>query len=140
MPRDPRQYARISVDLPLNDKFKGAPVQSKWLALTGVLWSTQNLTDGHVDPAIVAATAGVANRYVRDLVTRNAWHTKGHDCPDCPQPKHDGELVIHHFLVHQDDAETVQLKRADKSRAARMSNHNRWNHGGPFEECAKCAE
>ncbi len=37
MARDPRQYARMAVDLPVNRKLKGAPAQTKSLAVLGVL-------------------------------------------------------------------------------------------------------
>lgn len=136
--RDPRQYARITVDMTTHKKLKGAPPATKWLALTGVLWSVQNLSDGEVDPAIIAATAGVPVKHSRDLIQRDIWHGKGHACPDCPQPIHPGELVIHDFLVHQDSAETVKRNRDAKAESGRIGNHAKWKHAGPFEECGKC--
>jgi hypothetical protein len=140
MARDPRQYARIAIDMPVNRKLKGAPAQTKWLAVVGVLWSTQNLSDGEVEPAVIAATAGVPARHVRDLVNRDVWHEKGHACGDCPQPSHEGEVVIHDYLVHQDSAETIRQARAEKAKAGRAANHIRWKHAGPVEECPKCSE
>lgn len=139
-PRDPRQYARMSVDMPTNRKLKGAPAQTKWLAVTGVLWSVQNLADGEVDPAIIAATAGVPARHVKDLVNRDVWHEKGHACTDCPQPKHHGEVVIHDYLVHQDSAETVAKAREEKAKSGRLANHLRWKHAGSLEVCPRCSE
>ena len=137
-PRDSRQYARITVDMPVNKKLKGAPVQAKWLAVVGILWSTQNLTNGFVDPAVIAATAGVPAKHVRDLVNRDVWHEKGHACPACPQPEHEGEVVIHDYLVHQDSAETIRHNRDEKAKAGRLGNHAKWGHKGPFEGCSKC--
>lgn len=139
-PRDPRQYARMSVDLAVNRKLKGAQPHAKWLAVVGILWSTQNLSDGEVDPAIMAATAGVPTKYVRDLVSRDVWHEKGHACPTCPQPQHAGEVIIHDYLVHQDSAETIRRNRDEKVKAGRLANHLRWKHVGPIEECPKCSE
>ena len=49
--RDPRQYSRITVDLPHNRKLKGATPQAKWLSVVAILWATQNLKDGEVEPA-----------------------------------------------------------------------------------------
>lgn len=137
--KDLRQYARIAVDLPINRKLKGAPPQTKWLAVVGILWSTQNLTDGHIEPAVIVATAGVPAKCARDLVNRDVWHEKGHACPDCPQPEHAGEVVIHDYLSHQDSAETIRNNRDEKARAGRLANHLRWKHAGPIEECARCA-
>jgi hypothetical protein len=138
--KDPRQYARIVVDMPANRKLAGAPPQTKWLAVVGVLWSAQNLTDGHVIPAVIVASAGVANRHGKDLIQRDIWHEKGHACNDCPQPLHHGEVVIHDYLVHQDSAEVVRRNREEKARAGRLANHIRWKHAGPVEECPKCSE
>lgn len=138
--RDHRQYARMAVDLPINRKLKGAPAQTKWLAVVGVLWSTQNLTDGEVDPAVIAATAVVPVKHSLDLVKRRVWHAKGHDCGECPQPKHAGDVVIHDYLVHQDSAEIIRTNRDEKVKAGRLANHLRWKHAGPIEECSKCSE
>lgn len=130
----------MSVDMPTNRKLKGAPAQTKWLAVTGVLWSVQNLADGQVDPAIITATAGVPTKHAKDLVNRDVWHEKGHACPDCPQPSHAGEIVIHDYLTHQDSAETVASNRIEKARSGRLANHLRWKHAGPIEACPKCSE
>lgn len=136
--KDTRQYARIAVDLPSNRKLKGAPPQTKWLAVVGILWSSQNLSDGLIDPTVMTALAGVPAKHARDLVNRDVWHEKGHACPDCPQPEVRSEVVIHHYWMHQDDAETVRRNRDEKARSGRMGNHAKWGHAGPFEECAKC--
>lgn len=138
--KDPRQYARMAVDLSTNRKLKGAPAQTKWLATTGILWSVQNLTDGLVTPAIIAATAEVPIKHAKDLVNRDVWHEKGHACPDCPQPDVATEVVIHDFLTHQDSAEQIRRNRDEKAKSGRLANHLRWKHAGPIEECAKCSE
>lgn len=140
MAKDARQYARMSVDMPINRKLKGAPAQTKWLAVVAVLWSTQNLTNGEVDPTIIAATAGVPTKHVRDLLNRDMWHEKGHACTSCPQPESAGEVVIHDYLDHQDSAETIRHNRDEKAKSGRLANHLRWKHVGPLEECPKCSE
>lgn len=137
-PKDPRQYARMAVDMPTNRKLKGAPADAKWLAAVGIMWSVQNLADGEVDPVIIAATAVVPRKHVRDLVNRDVWHDKGHACPDCPQPQHSGDVVIHDYLLHQDSAETVARARDEKTKAGRIGNHAKWKHAGPFEDCPRC--
>lgn len=138
MARDPRQYARISVDLPANRKLAGADPRTKWLDVAAVLWSTQNLTDGQVTPGIICATAGVPVKFATDLMHRDRWHQKGHHCPDCAQPKVAGDVVIHHFTLHQDTAETVRRNRDEKAKSGRLANHLRWKHTGPIEECQSC--
>lgn len=140
MAKDSRQYARIAVDLPANRKLAGAPPQTKWLSVVAVLWATQNLTDGRVIPAAMTAIAGVPTKHARDLVNRDVWHEKGHACPDCPQPDHGAEIVIHDYLVHQDSAELVRKNRDEKAKSGRLANHIRWKHAGPIEECRRCNE
>lgn len=136
--RDPRQYARIAVDLPSNRKLAGASPQAKWLAVTAVLFSVQNLTDGQVVPSVVCALSKVGNRHVSELVNRDVWHAKGHVCPDCPQPDTADGVVIHDYLAHQDSAEEVRQARYEKAQASRLGNHTRWHHSGPVEECRRC--
>ena len=140
MPKDPRQYARMAVDLHSNRKLAGADPRAKWLDVVGVLWSTQNLTDGEITPAIVTATAGVTAKFARDLVNRDRWHEKGHACPDCPQPQVVGNVIIHDYLSHQDSADTIRRNRDEKAKSGRLANHLRWKHAGPIEECPKCNE
>lgn len=136
--RDPRQYSRITVDLPHNRKLKGASSQAKWLSVVAILWATQNLKDGEVEPAVMTATAGVPAKHAKELIQRDVWHEKGHACPDCPQPQHEGDVMIHDYLQHQDSAETVRKNRDEKSMSGRVGNHTRWKHAGPYEECRKC--
>jgi len=136
--KDPRPYAKISVDMPANPKLAGANPQAKWLAITGILWSVQNVTDGQLPAGVAVALAGVPARYETDLVARGVWHKQGHECPDCPAPSAPGYVVIHHFLLHQGGAEEVKESRAVKARGGRAGNHKRWGHHGPAETCKLC--
>lgn len=138
VPKDPRPYAKISVDMPANLKLMGATPQAKWLAVTAILWCTQNITDGQLPAAVAVALAGVPARYETDLIERGIWHQAGHDCPDCPTPVAPGYVVIHHFLQHQGGSEAVAEARAVKSKGGRAGNHKRWGHQGPAERCKLC--
>lgn len=138
--KDPRQYVRIAVDLPANRKLAGADPRVKWLHVTGICWSGQNLTDGQVTPSVITAIAGVPPKLARELMNRDLWHEKGHACPECPQPVVRGDVVIHDYEQHQDSADVVRRNRDEKARAGRLGNHAKWGHGGPFEECPKCNE
>jgi len=136
--KDPRPYAKISVDLPANPKLMGAKPQAKWLAVTAILWCTQNITDGQLPAAVAVALAGVPARYEADLIERGIWHRAGHDCPDCPAPITPEYVVIHHFLQHQGGAEEVKQSRVTQSRISRAGNHKRWGHHGSAETCKLC--
>lgn len=136
--RDPRRAVMIDVALPASRKLRGAPVAVKWLDVVGVCWSGQNMTDGEIDPIAVCALAGVPNKHANDLVKRGRWHKSGHDCPDCPQPRYNGDVVIHHYLVHQTSSlEFEQLMEA-KGKASRIGNHKKYNHEGPVDKCGIC--
>jgi hypothetical protein len=136
--KDPRHYARIAVDWPMNRKLAGAHPNTKLLDVVAVCFAAQNLTDGEITPGIVCALAGVPAKHGIDLVNRDRWHRKGHACPDCPQPTVEGDVVIHHYLLHQDAAEKVQRRRAEKVLAGKLGNHDRWKHSEPFERCPIC--
>lgn len=136
--KDLRPYVKIAVDMPSNHKIKGATAQAKWLAVVGVCWSVQNLTNGKIDPAVITALARVPAKYATDLVARGMWHKRGHHCPDCQQPDLAGELIIHHFEQHQDSAEKVRENRHKKAEAGREANHIRWKHAGNFKDCEAC--
>lgn len=138
--KDPRQYARIAVDLPSNLKLAGADARVRWLDVVAVLWSSQNMTDGCVVPAVMTASAGVPAKCGTELIQRGRWHRTGHECPDCEQPRHRAEVIIHHFTLHQDSAETILENREKKRRAGREANHIRWKHAGDYTECEKCRE
>lgn len=138
MAKDARQYARISVDLPANMKLAGATPGAKWLSVVAVLWATQNLTDGEVTPAVMTALAGVPAKASKELMERGVWHSRGHCCPDCPQPTVRGNVRIHHYLLHQDDAHTIRESREKKAEAGRRGNHEKWGHPHPFEGCPRC--
>lgn len=138
--KDARNYVRIAVDLPANRKLKGAPAATKWLDVSAVCWSGQNIANGEVDPVLMCAVAGVPNKHANDLVKRGRWHRQGHDCPDCPQPESPDDVVIHHYLRHQTSAEKVTRVRNVRSIAGRRANHERWGHDGEFEQCWRCQE
>jgi 5-methylcytosine-specific restriction endonuclease McrA len=138
--KDPRGFVKIAVDLPANRKLSGATPAAKWLHIAAICWSGQNLTDGQITAAVVVAVAAVPARTTRELIDRDIWHQKGHACPDCPQPDMPSDLVIHHYLSHQAAASAVRRKKTEKALAGLKGNHNRWNHGGPFEECPQCQE
>lgn len=138
--KDLTPYVRIAVTMPTNRKFRGASAQTKWLAVTAICWSVQNLADGQVTPSVMTAVAGVASKHARDLIGRDVWHEKGHACPECPQPELPGDVVIHDYDKHQDSAETVRQNREKKAEAGREANHIRWKHGGPIEECVRCSK
>lgn len=136
--KDVRQYVKIDVLLPTNTKLGGAPVSAKWLDVVGVCWAGQNRSNGEITPAIICATAGVPIKYAKELIERGRWHRKGHNCPDCEQPKTPGNLVIHHYLRHQTSAEKIERVSTARALSARKANHTKHKHEGDFEGCWIC--
>lgn len=136
--RDPRRAVMLDVAWPANRKLKGASAQTKLLDIVGLCWSGQNLTDGEIDPAVICALAGVPNKHATDLIKRGRWHKAGHNCPGCPQPSHEDDVVIHHYLIHQTSAEEFEDIMAKRSQTGRAANHKRHGHLGDVEECSIC--
>lgn len=136
--RDHRKTVNIDVGLPNNKKLKRASPASKWLAVSAICWSGQNLTDGQIDPLVICPWAGVPARHAKDLIDRGMWHEKGHHCPDCAQPDVEGEVMIHHYLEHNTSAEKVSKIAAERSLSGRKANHVKHKHKGEFDDCWEC--
>lgn len=136
--KDTRRFVKLDVGFYAARKLKGAPPATKWLDVTGMCWAGQNLSDGEVDPAMMCALAGVPIKHASDLIKRGRWHEYGHDCPDCQQPEHESDVVIHHYLMHQSSATKVKKVAEKRSLAGRKANHTRHGHDGEFEECWQC--
>lgn len=126
-PRDRREYVRLTVNLPSNPKLVAIDDPAAgWLYVCGVCYSGEHLTDGIVNPAVVARIAGVGREWVAGLVEAGLWHEPGHDCDRCAQPPA-GHVVVHDYLEHQRSrAEADAAKRSAVAAAEK-----RWAKGKP---------
>lgn len=116
-PADPRQYVRISIDLPTNPKLASLNNPSAaWAYVVSVTNCGASSSDGHFAMALVLRIAGVSKKAGQQLIDQGLWHVAGHDCPRCPQPeaKH---AYLHDFLLHNRSAADVQ-KLTEKRRAS----------------------
>lgn len=121
--KDRREYAMFAVDLPSNPKMAGASPLTRWLDVCAVLYAARHFTDGHVHGQSILAEAVVPKKHLTDLVNRGRLHPLGHECPRCPQPREEGWLYVHDYLIHQRSAEQAQAQRAAGAKAARA----RWD-------------
>ena len=125
---DPREFVRVSVDLPVHRKLAALdqPAPSGWLYVVGLCHAGQNLTDGHVPERVAIRTAGVTKRAADALVTAGLWHRPGHDCQGCPQPA-TGSVYVHDYLQHQRSRDDAEAARDKGKRAAAA----RWGTDAP---------
>ncbi|MEU1761328.1 hypothetical protein [Micromonospora sp. NPDC005652] len=133
-PQDPRRYVRITEELPNNSKLAEIddPAAS-WAYVVSICDSAASLSDGHINPRMVARRAGVGQHIVHALVVQGLWHLPGHDCDRCPQPR-PGRAYVHDYLQHQRSADEVRDLHSKRSAAGRAGAAARWGKtpGGPM--------
>jgi hypothetical protein len=127
MPRDPRLFVTVSLDLPSNPKLADASPAAKWLNVCGYIVARREKSDGIVRPPVVVAEADVPSSAVRQLVERGVWHHPGHECDRCAQPPK-GFVTIHDYLEHQQSKADIEESHRKKSEAGRKGADSRW-HG-----------
>ena len=72
-------------------------------------WCMKWLTDGHL-PRDIARSFGTPAEAKR-LVDVGMWHTTGHTCDACPQPRDKGGYVFHEFGSRQPSAAELEADR-----------------------------
>lgn len=79
-------------------------------------WCSLNLRDGNV-PSYMLEEFCSKECDAEALVRVGLWHTSGHECPECPQPRDDGGYIFHDWPSLQYTREQVLAKRdADAER------------------------
>lgn len=81
-------------------------------------YCSRHLTDGHIEPTVVDDLDGQAD--AGELTRVGLWHTQGHDCADCPQPRYPDGYVFHDWGQANPYRADVETKRAEaRQRMAR---------------------
>lgn len=125
-PADPRQYVRVSVDLPLNPKLAAIDdPAAAWAYVVSLCYCGSSLTDGFFPVAAVVRLAGVDMANAMALVEEGLWHKPGHGCRRCPQPKK-GQAVVHDYLRHQRSADEARDLTEKRREAGRKGAERRW--------------
>lgn len=125
-PADPRQYVRVSVDLPLNPKLAAIDdPAAAWAYVVSLCYCGSSLTDGFFPVAAVVRLAGVDMANAMTLVEQGLWHKSGHNCRRCPQPK-TGQAVVHDYLRHQRSADEARDLTEKRREAGRKGAKSRW--------------
>jgi hypothetical protein len=128
-PDDPRQYVRISIDLPFGTKTNSVsdPVAAIAAQVIAICSAAQGFTDGHV-PINTIYRAGISDTIVKEMIEEGFWHDSNSDlseCTRCQQPK-PKFLYIHDYLHHQRSAAQVNEQRSKKSAAGALGAQKRW--------------
>ena len=136
-PADPRQYVRVSVDLPLNPKLAAIDdPAAAWAYVVSLCYCGSSLTDGFFPVAAVVRLAGVDMANAMALVEQGLWHRPGHDCRRCPQPK-TGQGVVHDYLRHQRSADEARDLTEKRREAGRKGAESRWKPAQGGDKQAK---
>lgn len=137
--RDVRRYVKITTDMPGHRKLAEAPAATKWLAITGIIVSGRDLSNGIIRPAVAVAEAEVPAKHVTDLVRRGVWHKPGHTCLKCEQPPA-GRVVVHDYLEHNSSRDDAAAGVAAMAAGGAKGNHMKWhvNRGVVDPDCPLC--
>lgn len=128
-PDDPRQFVRISIDLPFGTKTNSVsdPVAAIAAQVIAICSAAQGFTDGHV-PINTIYRAGISDTIIKEMIEEGFWHDVHSDlssCTRCQKPK--AKFVyIHDYLHHQRSAAQVQDQRSKKSAAGALGAQKRW--------------
>jgi hypothetical protein len=129
-PADPRQYVRVSVDLPMHPKLAAIDDPAAgWAYVVALCYCGGSLTDGVFPFTYVLRLAGVDKTVGMALVEQGAWHLPGHDCGRCVDPTQ-GAAVIHDYLRHQRSSEEANDLTEKRRSAGRKGAESRW-HSNP---------
>lgn len=128
-PDDPRQFVRISVDLPFGNKTNSVsdPIAAIAAQLIAICASASGFTDGHV-PINTIRRAGISDTIIKEMISEGFWHDEHSDLSQCsrcqsPKPK---SVYVHDYLRHQRSAEQVQELRVKRQAAGIASANKRW--------------
>lgn len=128
-PDDPRQFVRISVDLPFGNKINqlSDPIVGMAAQLIAICAAAQSFTDGHV-PINSIRRAGIPDTVIKEMVAEGFWHDEHSDlknCTKCQEPK-PKSIYVHDYLHHQRSAAQAR-DLTEKRRAAGVASANkRW--------------
>lgn len=99
------------------------------LHVSGVCYSANHLTDGHVPADIVKLLAPRFKRAtLAELLRRGQWHSLGNGCDTATCPAGvDGEYTIHDYLQWNRSKQAVEAERERKSNAGKKGAEKRWH-------------
>jgi hypothetical protein len=127
-PDDPRQFVRISIDLPFGKvDAVSDPVAAVAAQVIAICSAAQGFTDGHVLINKIRR-AGITDTIIKEMIEEGFWHDEHSDisgCTRCQEPK-EKCIYIHDYLRHQRSAAQVQEQRAKKAAAGAIGAQKRW--------------
>lgn len=126
-PDDPRQYVRISVDLPTHIKMNSMsePLVAIAASVIAICTSAASFTDGHV-PLNALRRAGVPDTIIKEMIEEGVWHDEHHECPRCNDVPKPGRIFIHDYLRHQRSSATVRELKMKRAEAGAIGAERRW--------------
>lgn len=111
-------WFKVDDQLALHRKARSAGNAAMGLWVRAGSLCAAQLDDGHVDSDVIGLLGGKRADTQR-LVSANLWHSYGHDCAICPQPRDTDGWIFHDWEAHQPTKTKVEQKRAeDRQRKA----------------------
>jgi hypothetical protein len=125
-PTDPREFVRMDVDLPDNEKIADlADPAAAWGYAVAVMYCGKQHTDGFFVLAHVARKAGISTARMRKNVRVSLVHEPGHACKKCPEVPQ-GKALVHDYLRHNRSAEEVEKTRRSHAERGTAGAKKRW--------------
>lgn len=112
----------------LDDRFPDHPANEALsdgafrLHIAAICYCARLETDGHMpahQPRRLTHT--FKPKHVNEMLEGGRWHTEGHDCSECPQPRDPGGFYVHGFLGPNESK-----AQADKRRTEAAERKARW--------------
>ena len=100
--------------------------------LASILYCSQHLTDGHINPSVARRKVGGTKEDERTLIEAGMWHEAGHGCDRCPQPA-EGKVYVHDYLEHNQTARQAEHVSQKRSEAAQK----RWGSSSGVQSASK---
>lgn len=114
-------WAKLDEHYPLSRKVRRLSDAQFRLDVSGICWSSDNLTNGHIPAGDLELVSDVKNpgRHVTGLIDAGRWHLPGHDCKSEHCYPIDNGWLIHDYLFYNPSREEVIAKRDKRAAAGR---------------------
>jgi hypothetical protein len=112
-------WGRFDDRYPSNRKIGRLSDAAFRLDVSGILWSSENLTDGRIAPDELGLIPKIKRpkACAAELVEKGRWHISGHLCERCPQV--DDGWIIHDYHEYNPTAEKVREEKQAKAKRQR---------------------
>jgi len=109
-------WVRFEDRYPANRKVRPLSDAAFRLDVSGICWSAEQLTNGHLDDLDGIIGIKRPEKAAAELVARGRWHTPGHGCPSPKCRPIESGWLIHDYLDFNPDKDKVITEREAKAK------------------------